>query len=49
MIQRRLTQSNKHSVEEADEFYSPNAIVDLCENDELTSREEGFMRGYMTE
>ena len=33
--------------ESYEEFYSEESIIDLCENDEINSAEEGFMLGYM--
>jgi hypothetical protein len=30
-----------------DDFYSGNEIANLLEDDEISSEEEGFMRGYM--
>ena len=30
-----------------EEFYDEDAIIDLRENDEIDSAEEGFMIGYM--
>ncbi len=30
-----------------EEFYNENSIIDLRENDEIDSLEEGFMIGYM--
>jgi len=34
------------SKEETD-IYSEQGLGDYCENDEINSREEGFMRGYL--
>jgi len=30
-----------------EEFYHEEAIMDLCEADEINAAEEGFMLGYM--
>ena len=32
---------------EGEEFYDKDVIIDLRDNDEINSAEEGFMMGYM--
>ena len=29
------------------DIYTDEGVDDCCENDEINSREEGFMRGYL--
>ncbi len=42
-----LSEFGQTAREEADAFYSQQSIIELIDNDELTSGEEGFMRGYL--
>jgi hypothetical protein len=44
---RYLGEETYHHGGYNDDFYSGDEIANLLEDDEISSEEEGFMRGYM--